>query len=281
MANTNRSPQVFFHVGLPKTASTFLQRNVFPFFKGIHFVKKHDFKFRDQIISQTEANVVLLSTELDISSEKDYKKLASVAEKYPNTKPIVVFRKHASWVGSKYKYYLRKHGTLSFEDYFDMDGDEGKLGQKNLNFYKRIELLEDYFKTRPLVMFQEEFKHQPKKAIDVLAKFTHATYNESDIKISSVKKAYSEHALYYVRRLNRWYNYDHSNIKNPVWKFTYKKFGGAVLHVTAFFAGLFEPSKEKAKKVLPKESVDRVNKAFADDWNKCVAYAARDREVFL
>ncbi len=281
MADSTKTPQIFFHVGLPKTASTFLQRKVFPCFQGIRFVKKHDFKYRDRIISRSDADYVLLSIEMDICNENDYKTLVSVADKYPNTKPIIVFRKHASWVGSKYKYYLRKHGTLSFEDYFDMDGENGILVQKNLRFFDRIEILEKYFKTRPLVMFQEEFQRHPMKAIDVLANFTHATYNENDIKISTVKKAYSEHALYYVRRLNRWYKYDHSNIKNRIWKFIYQKFGGGVLHLTAYVAGLMEPPKDKAKKVLPKEIVDSVNEVFADDWNKCVAYAKEDREVYL
>ncbi len=281
MARTDTTPDIFFHVGLPKTASTFLQRNVFPVFKGIQFVKKHDFKHHDRIIATTKQPVVLLSIELDLDSKNGAKKMKTIATKYPEAKPIVVFRKHGSWVGSKYKYYLRKHGKASFEDYFDPDSTNGVLNNKHLLFYEKIKLLEEQYGSRPLVMFQEEFKNKPWEAIEAIAQFIGATYDKEDIKISTVKKSYSEHSLYYVRRLNRWYNYDHSGIKNKTLRFLYKKFSGGILHLVAYYKAITEPEKAKAKKVLPKAAVQKINEEYADDWKKCIEYASKDREVYL
>lgn len=274
-------PIVYFHVGLPKTASTFLQRNVFPYFKGIHFVKKHDFKYHDKIIASADEPVVLLSIELDLDGDSGFQKMAKVANDYQGSKPIIVFRQHGAWVGSKYKYYLRKHGTLSFEEYFNMDTDKGVLNDKNLQFFEKIRLLEKHYQQRPLVMFQEEFKNEPIKAIETIARFVQAEFNEQDVRIANVKKSYSEHSLYYVRKLNRWYKYDHSGYKTYFSRTLYKKIGGGFLHSTAFFSGLFEPSKDKAKKVLPKASVKRINDKYADDWKRCIDYAAETREVYL
>ena len=281
MSSKDTRPQVFFHVGLPKTASTFLQRNVFPVFKGIQFVKKHDFKHHDRIISSTEQPAVLLSIELDLDSKDGKKKMNTIAEKYPETKPIVVFRKHGSWLGSKYKYYLRKHGKASFEEYFDPASDNGVLNHKHLVFYDKIKILEEKYGSRPLVMFQEEFKNNPWEAIEIIANHIGASYNKDDIKISTVKKSYSEHSLFYVRKLNRWYNYDHSGIKNKTLRFLYKKFGGGILHLTAYFAGVAEPKNGSAKKVLPKAAVQKINEQYAEDWNRCIAYASEDRKVYM
>lgn len=277
----NNAPVVFFHVGLPKTASTFLQRNIFPHFKGIQFVKKHDFKHHEKIISTTTAPAVLLSIELDLDGASGYEKMAKIAKDYPGSIPIIVFRQHGSWVGSKYKYYLRKHGTLSFEEYFNMDTHDGVLTDKNLQFFEKIELLQEHYRQRPLVMFQEEFKNEPIKAIKILSDFVGATFNEKDLKISNVKTSYSEHSLYYVRKLNRWYKYDHSSYKTYFSRTLYKKVSGGVLHTVAFFTGLFEPNKEKAKKVLPKASVKRINDKYASDWQRCIDFAAETREVYL
>jgi hypothetical protein len=281
MSASDNNKTIFFHVGLPKTASTFMQRNVFPFFKGIKFVKKHDFKNRDRIISKTSHSTVLLSIELDLDSSSGYSKMMSVAERYPQTKPIIVFRRHGSWVGSKYKYYLRKHGTASFEEYFHPGKDSGVLKDKNLQFYQKIELLEEKYGQKPLVMFQEEFQKHPIDAIKILADYVGAEFNEKDIRIATVKKSYSEHSLFYVRKLNRWYKYDHSGIKNPTLRILYKKFSGGILHLTAYFRGWTEPSKEKAKKVLPKEAVIKINEEYATDWKRCIDYAAQTRKVYI
>ena len=179
------------------------------------------------------------------------------------------------------QYYLRKHGKASFEAYFNPDSTNGVLNHKHLLFYEKIKLLEEQYGSRPLVMFQEEFKNKPWEAIEAIAQFIGATYDKEDIKISTVKKSYSEHSLYYVRRLNRWYNYDHSGIKNKTLRFLYKKFSGGILHLVAHYKAITEPEKAKAKKVLPKAAVQKINEEYADDWKKCIEYASKDREVYL
>lgn len=281
MTGGEQNKAIFFHVGLPKTASTFMQRNVFPFFKGIKFVKKHDFKNRDRIISKTRFSTVLLSIELDLDGPSGYEKMVNVAEKYPGTKPIIVFRKHGSWVGSKYKYYLRKHGTASFSEYFNPDTKTGVLSEQSLQFFKKIELLEEKYGQKPLVMFQEEFQRHPMEAIKILADYVGASYDEKDIKIATVKKSYSEHSLYYVRKLNRWYKYDHSGLKIRLFRELYKKFSGGILHLTAYVAGWLEPGKDKSKKVLPKAIITKINKEYETDWQSCIEYAAKTRKVFI
>lgn len=281
MSGSDCDKTIYFHVGLPKTASTFMQRNVFPHFRGIQFVKKHDFKNRDRIIAKTSYNKVLLSIELDLDSGSGNEKMLKVANKYPGTKPIIVFRRHGSWVGSKYKYYLRKHGTASFEEYFHPDKETGVLKDINLQFFKKIELLEAKYGQKPLVMFQEEFQRHPFEAIKVLADYVGAQYDENQIRIATVKKSYSEHSLYYVRKLNRWYKYDHSGIKNKTLRVLYKKFSGGILHLTAYVTGWFAPDKEKRKRVLPKEDINKINKEYASDWQRCIDYAAQTRKVYL
>ncbi len=49
MAQRKTNAKYFVHAGLPKTGSTFLQRYVFPRFKGIHFIKKSNYSKRNAI----------------------------------------------------------------------------------------------------------------------------------------------------------------------------------------------------------------------------------------
>ncbi len=271
---------IFFHVGLPKTASTFLQRNVFPKFRGIRFIKKHDFKRRDQLIGQGGAERVLLSIELSLDHSGGIGKVKDVAAKYPHTYPIIVLRKHTRWLQSKYKYYLRKHGDRDFNGYFDLNGN-GVLGTDNLLFFPKIKFLEEQFQHRPLVLFQEELKQNPYGVIDMLADYMGAEYNRNDIRVQTVKKSYNPRQLRMVRRFNRFYQYDHSGIRNKAVKFTYKKFSGLLLHSIAFFAQFFPEKWASNRPLIPQDKLKEIDHAYLDDWQKCIDYASQQRELLF
>ena len=275
-----RDKEIFFHVGLPKTASTFLQRKVFPKFNDIQFIKKHDFKRKDRIIEQTDHQKILLSIELNPDVSSGMQKLRDVAQKYPHTHPIIVLRRHGSWLKSKYKYYLRKHGTRKFDGYFDFN-ETGILKPKNLMFYPKIKLLEELFEPEPLVLFQEELKQNPYEIIDLLADYVGATYDKNAIQVQTVKKSYSPKQLKKVRRFNRWYQYDHSYITSKTKKFVYKKFSGLLLHSVAFSASIFPDKKSEKEKLIPQEKIDAVNEAYREDWEKCLNYARKQRKLLF
>jgi hypothetical protein len=278
------SKEIFFHVGLPKAASTFLQRNVFTKFKNLHFIKKHDFKRHQQIIESSDADKILLSIELNINVESGRTKMESVARNYPGSKPILVLRKHSSWVKSKYKYYLRKHGEADFNNYFDISDHHGILPAKELHFFEKIKLLEQEYQTRPLVLFQKELINNPSGFIDAIAAFVGAEYDLNEIKLNTVKKSYNDKQLYYVRRFNRSYHFDENKGKGVGRKMNklYKKLSALYLHSVAFGGALMPyPRQLKEQPLIDKETLKRVDEMFSDDWNKCLQYARKDRELFM
>ena len=270
---------IFFHVGMPKTASTFLQRNVFPKFKGIRFIKKHDFKHHGQIIREAKEDRIMLSIELNLDAPGGFNKMRTIAEKYPGTKPVIVLRRQGSWLQSKYKYYLRKHGTASFSEYFHPEGKHSVLSAENLQYFPKIRMLEEHYGTRPLVFFQEELKKAPMEFIDQLAQFTGASYQPQDIKISNVKSSYSPKQLLLVRQFNRWYGFNDQHTRNKARKFAYKKISAMMLHAVAF-TGNFIKAGEK-EELIPQHVIDDVNIAFASDWQQCLDYARQDRKLLI
>ncbi|MFW6019928.1 MAG: hypothetical protein ACOCPM_05040 [Bacteroidales bacterium] len=275
----NNEKQLFFHVGMPKTASTFLQNIVFPNYQDIVFIKKRNFKKHQKIIDNTQSDKILLSIEINVDKPNGYAKVKTIAGHYPGTKPILVLRKHSSWVRSKYKYYIRKHGGLPFDKYFDLENDQGKIKYENLNYINKIKILEEAFNCRPLVFFQEELKQNPEQFIAQLAEFLQVRYNPEDIKSGTVKKAYSEKQLKYVRRFNNWYNYKDSD--RPKWiKFAYKKFSALLLHTVAY-AGNYLPMPSEGEPLIPESELQRIDQKFQSDWEQAKEYAKQDRTLLF
>ena len=48
-----KQPEIYFHVGLGKVASTYLQHRFFPKLKGIHYIKSTRYRRSLQIIKDT------------------------------------------------------------------------------------------------------------------------------------------------------------------------------------------------------------------------------------
>jgi len=229
-------PEIYFHVGIPKTASTFLQRNVMPKFKGIQFVKKRNQRFHKQIVANSVSPKILFSCEFDRVLENE---LRTFAENYGNCHIIIVFRKQDAWIASRYRYHIHKNGHLSFDEFFNLEPNNGLWRIEDLEFYRKIQLIEKYFpNTKPLVLFQDDLKKDSWAFIDKLARYVGASYNLNEIKMQVVKKAYQDKQLYCVRGFNRMFRYNPNTFKIWILRKLHKRTREIFLHTVAAIAYL-------------------------------------------
>ena len=96
----NNEKEIYFHVGLAKTGSTFLQERVFKHLKNIHYIDTSKYKKIDQLISESKHQRILVSREFDRQFKKEVDKFS---EKYPNATPVMVLREHHSYIASQYR----------------------------------------------------------------------------------------------------------------------------------------------------------------------------------
>jgi hypothetical protein len=62
----NENPKdIFFHVGLARAASAYLQHKVFPHFTGVHYIPPNHYRRYQHIIAATTAPKYLVSREFD------------------------------------------------------------------------------------------------------------------------------------------------------------------------------------------------------------------------
>ena len=85
----NLKKEIYFHVGLAKTGSTFNQKKFFPYLKNIKYISNHKYKKCINIIKNTNYKSYLISREFDRQLETEVKKILS---HFPQTKIIIIFR---------------------------------------------------------------------------------------------------------------------------------------------------------------------------------------------
>lgn len=149
-------PEIYFHAGLGRTATTYLQSLVFPKFKGVYYIRKKQFKNADNLIAATNYAKYLLSKEF--YSGKILGGLQEFAQKYPDARIILVLRRQDKWIASHYKRSVKKGYPGSLQAYFDLEQDTGYRKVDDLYFYPKIKAIETYFNHKPLVLFFMSFK---------------------------------------------------------------------------------------------------------------------------
>jgi len=165
----------FFHIGLHKTASTYLQRVVFPTWPGIIYLRHRNIEY---FLRLSPAEKYLISCEglsgaTFANLDERLKCIARLAEMFPGANTIIGFRPHGGFVASLYSQYLRYGGSKAFDSFFSSSGPQDHLiwRREDLCFRALIEGLESSFGKPPFVFQMSELRSNREKLLADLAAF--------------------------------------------------------------------------------------------------------------
>ena len=82
-------PKIYFHVGLGKVASTYLQNKVFNNLDGIHYIPKNKYRSSISIIIKNGPKKYLVSCEMDRQFNDE---VARFTSHFSDVKIIILFR---------------------------------------------------------------------------------------------------------------------------------------------------------------------------------------------
>ena len=88
--------EVFFHVGVERTGTKYLQKTIFPDYESVHFINRNRYHKATQIIAKREHKRYLVSMELNLSPHFE-EEVKSFSNTFPNAKTIMVLRPHEKW----------------------------------------------------------------------------------------------------------------------------------------------------------------------------------------
>jgi hypothetical protein len=268
-------PEIYFHVGLGKVASTYLQHRFFPKLKNIHYIPTNRYKKSPKIIAKGAYGRYFVSREFDQQLEDEVRWFSSF---YPHARPIIIFRRHDSWIASQYRRYVKNGGYLPFTGFFDVEKDEGLWKRKHVTFYTNIEHLEKYFERKPLVLFYDELRESPWAFFDKIAAFSDTAYKKEEISLAKVHRSYNEKQLKVMKKLaaNIFGKAQPRFSNQPVLHWLQRR-GRLLACYAILYPALLLPERLISKEpLIEPEELEKVKAYFEEDWARCKAYAAQN-----
>ena len=254
---------VFFHLGLEKTGSTFLQYSIFNNLKGIRYHRKSRFKYFPKLLSKypTEKHLFTFETDAELFNTVDI-----VAEKIPEANIILILRRQDSWLSSKYNYHIRKHGRTPFSKFLDLRNDDGFLKKESFYLKPKIEYIESKIKGKILFLNYHELKHDPEQYVQRITSFLGAELKPGTDVINPRKKAWTLKQNRVVFAFNKFYQYEHLGSNTRFLNRTWYKYHEFQIHTIAFLARFIPSSWVSNKPLIDKEFLEDVRTYYAEDW---------------
>ena len=272
MENLNK--KIFFHVGTGKTGTTFLQYRVFPKLKGIYYIQRTRFRKAKEIINKSHQNIFLVSREFDQQLEEQVSKFSSV---FPDTTPIIVFRRHDDYIASQYRRFVKNGFTGGFHRFFDLENDTGYFKKHDLDYFRQIGILEKYFKPKPIVLFYNDLRKDPHKFIDRLTALLDATIDHNDLNLNKKHTSYSEKQLKGILKVGRYINLRKRRIfRNNFLHFLWRLYQGLLRYSTLYISELIPEQFFNKEPLIPKSELEKIREYYTADWEKCLAYSGAE-----
>ncbi len=274
--------EIYFHVGLAKTGSTFLQKNFFPYLKNIKYINTHDYVNCIDIINKTNYKSYLISRELDKQFEREIKKFISY---FPYTKIIVVFRRQDKWIASQYKRSVKNGWYWDFKNYYNINNN-GIWKNSDLTYMNKLKIIKKYSKSKPLILKFEELKKNPFNYLNKISNYTDSKYLKTQILLKNVHKSYSEKQLIFLKKFCKIFKktppkyYDYQEITldktisntNRIKHWLYYRPWWLLFHLVMYTSLLIPKSLIVKNSLINKNDLAEIKKKFKEDWKKVFEY---------
>ena len=274
--------EIYFHVGLAKTGSTFLQKNFFPYLKNIKYISTHDYINCIDIINKTNYKSYLISREFDKQFEREIRKFISY---FPDTKIIVVFRRHDQWITSQYKRAVKNGWYWDFKNYYNINNN-GIWKNSDLTYMNKLKIIKKYSKSKPLILKFEELKKNPFNYLNKISNYTDSKYLKTQILLKNVHKSYSEKQLIFLKKFCKIFKktppiyYDYQEITldktisntNRIKHWLYYRPWWLLFHLVMYTSLLIPKSLIVKNALINKNDLAEIKKKFKEDWKKVFEY---------
>lgn len=256
--------KIFFHVGTGKTGTTFLQYRAFPKFKGVHYIQRTSYRKAPEIIAATDADTIFISWEMDQQLDHETKLFG---EQFPDTQPIIVFRRHDSYLASQYRRFVKNGFKGEVNGFYDLDEDSGFFKHSDFHYQSMLDILRKNFSKEPIVLLYDDLKKDPNKFITYFAETVDATIDLDKIDFSKKHTSYNEKQLKVIKSMGKYVNLKKRRVfENGLFHVLWKIYFGAIRYSILHGAKLIPNGMISKESLIDPTYLARIKEHFSDDW---------------
>jgi hypothetical protein len=212
----------------------------------------------------------LFSREFDRQFYTETQKIADLSK---DTHIIIILRRHDSWIASQYRRYVKNGGKQDFEEFIDLDHDNGAWKQKDLYFFPMLEFIKNNFTKKPLVLFHEDLKKDSEKFLSRIAAYLKAEYSLDEINQKPKHTAYSDHQLRLVKKYSPIDSDKEKHYSSRILTFITYRSKWLLNHLILYVAPLIP--KSNTDSLVNLEHQKRIIEYYREDWEKCIEFAQK------
>lgn len=274
-----QDPLVYYHAGLGKVASTYLQKSVFPALDGICYIPRNRFRRHARVIREGHCTKYLISRECGKYLDRRLKEISGY---YPDARVLLFFRRQDEWIASHYRRYVKNGGFRPLSGYLDIDNDTGIWKRDQLRYMDMINRVEHFFGRKPFVLTYDRMRNDGDDFNNRLADYLGATIDRSRLRRAPVHQSYSVERLERLRMLNR-------RLALPDPEHDGESRGGAThrarrrlvlyrSYLLLLAAGLLPGRTVPGEPLTDEATLSAIRDYYADDWRALIDFEASQFE---
>ena len=265
-------PLVFWHCGMMRTGTTYLQSSVFPFFEGIRYIGKDQYAERSKIRAGHPDDRYLVSYEV-YQDHRGSDEIRAFAQQWPEACPILVLREQGDWLRSEYKRLLKNGVVREFSEVWDPENPNAIYQPSDLRLAERIALLEDCFTTKPRVLLYEDLKADGLAFVEELARITGAKVSSKAVGVSPKHVSYTDRELRAFRAVTKYITLRRQVAFEPAVVFRAQRLFRDCLRYLVLYGSRILPMR--AAPLVSPEVQEAVHHFYEQDWAHCRGLASR------
>lgn len=264
--------EVFFHIGVERTGTKFLQKTIFPTYTSVFFINKNKYKKAKKIIARKKYKRYLVSMELNLDNHFE-DEIKDFSATFPNAKIIMVLRQQHSWLASHYKRIVKNGNNIAFRNMLDLKTGNSIYQITDLYYMNKFKIVEKYFTIAPLYLLYTDLKDNPVEFLKKIANYVGEPFNEKILNLNKRHASYSENQLKALQKVMKYVNISRNKpTKYKIINFLHRLYVDSIRYTVFFIAKNLPNSKFRKSPLINPEELQQVEDYYKKDWEETVTY---------
>ncbi|KPM49806.1 hypothetical protein [Jiulongibacter sediminis] len=257
--------EIYFHVGVERTGTKYLQKSIFPSYKKLHFINKDRYPEAKEIILKKEHKRYLVSMELNLNSHFEVE-VNDFLSAFPQARIIMVMRPLSGWLVSHYKRIVKNGFNIRFDELWNQNG-ESVFDPEEIKYRPKIEFLESKTQYPPLYLIHGDLRKNPLEFLKKLADYVGEEFDESTVSLKPVHTSYNDRQLKALRWVMKYVNISRSKpYSSDLRNRFYRLRVDTIRYVVMYLAKIVPDSFFSNQPLISKKEKEEVADFYQEDW---------------